>query len=313
MVDQLANEYANQPVVFIEYPAEGTPYLYNARRSKYWIALNDTSSTFPFIMLNSGHQVTNTTLIGGVGNFYSGFKTMIDAELPRAPQAEVSAQYTRVGDHYDVDVRVTNHSGVTLSSASNAASVFMVVYEEVKVGVTSRYVRAVVERSIDVPLADGESLTYLMKTENLTGMDWSKLGIVAWVDYKPSGSAKYDMLQAAKGVPTPALALSPAPLRFWIDVDDPHFVTQSLRVTSAASGWTYEVIGHSPWLSVNPGSGPVGSPLQVTASAGTLDPGWHDGSITLHITGPGVDFLRSAEARLYYGEVSFVYGPNIMK
>ena len=59
------------------------------------------------------------------------------------------------------------------------------VYEDAKVGVTSRYVRSAVFQNITTSLAPGASATFTLETPDLSGVDWNKLHYLALVDYQP--------------------------------------------------------------------------------------------------------------------------------
>ncbi len=143
-------------------------------------------------MADSGHQFST-----GVVAYYSVYKGMVDAELARPAAADVQANAWRVGSRFRVSARVVNWSGTTLSSA-NAATVHAIVYEDIKVGVTSRTVRDAVYASITGAIANGTSKTFSLDTRDITPADWSKVRVLVLVDYRPGGaSGAYDMLQAA--------------------------------------------------------------------------------------------------------------------
>ena len=101
MVDQLANEYASQPVVFLE---QNYYYPIGQREDRFWSAHGGGYAGFPMIIVDSGHQVTDRLASGT--DFYTIYKGMVNSELARAPQADVSATYTREGDHFQVEVWV---------------------------------------------------------------------------------------------------------------------------------------------------------------------------------------------------------------
>lgn len=198
MVDQLAQDYASKPVVFLEYDVDHPP---DSRYDKFWAAFQG-SAGLPLIIVDSGHQVLESVVD------YGTFKARVDQELSRAPQARIQATWKRTGNNVKFLVQVTNQSGVTLSYAQNKAKVFALVYEDVKVGVTSRYFRAVIDQEISTGLTPGSSATFTLNTPDLAGVDWNKLHYVALVDYRPGSSGAYDMLQAA--VALPAVSDNPA-------------------------------------------------------------------------------------------------------
>ena len=195
MVDQLALDYAGKPVLFIEYNLNSAP---NSRLGKFWAAFGGGTATNPEVIADSGHQVMS----GGYPNYYNLYQNMVDQELARPPQAAVQATWQRVGNRVKFNVQVNNLSGAPLSYAGNQAAVHAIVYEEIKVGVTSRYARAAVYQNVTTALAPGASTTFSLDTPDLTVGDWNKLQYVALVDYRPAGNTgAYDMLQAAVATP----------------------------------------------------------------------------------------------------------------
>ena len=193
MVDQLALDYVGKPAVFLEYPVTGAP---PSRVDRFGEAFGGGLAYFPWIIVDSGHQVKS-----GVVPYYNTYKDMVDQELVRAPQAQIQATWQRIGNKITFSIQVINHSGVSLSSAQNRATVHALVYEDAKVGVTSRYVRSAVFQNINTSLAPGASATFTLNTTDLLGVDWNKLHFLALVDYQPVSSPAYDMLQAAVALP----------------------------------------------------------------------------------------------------------------
>jgi hypothetical protein len=189
-VDQLAADYAAQPVVFLEQNIDAT---IGGRYGLWWAAYGSGGTVYlPLVMADSGHDYSS-----GYVSFYSLYKAAVDAEIARPAGADLTASAWRVDDHFRVSAQVTNRSGTTLSS-SNQARIWALVYEDIKVGVTSRTVRDVASISIGAPLADNASGSVTLDTNNISPADWSKVHVVVAVDYRPGGTTgAYDMLQAA--------------------------------------------------------------------------------------------------------------------
>ncbi len=159
------------------------------------MAYGGSSVTLPMIMVDSGHQISY-----GYLDFHTVYQGMVDAALARPPQAEVSGTLLRDGSQVHASITVTNRSGVTLSAA-NSAAVHLIVYENNKVALTHRYVRAAVRMDI-ASLENNASATYALESAALSGVDWAKLHFIALADYRPGGTAgAYDTLQAAELVP----------------------------------------------------------------------------------------------------------------
>jgi uncharacterized repeat protein (TIGR01451 family) len=199
VVDQLANEYAttDQPVVFLE---QNVDRPLGNRIGQWWAAHGGGSVSLPLVMIDSGQQFSNGYLGSSAHDTY---KAMIDAELARPPQAELTASSQRISDRIHFDIELTNLSSVTLSSA-NGAAVHAIVYEEhtpvdpTMDHITQRIVRAVVSTNLTTPLVPGATTTLAVETGELGNVvDWSKVHALVLADYRPAGSAAYDMLQAA--------------------------------------------------------------------------------------------------------------------
>jgi hypothetical protein len=192
VVDQLANEYSGQPVVFIEHDIRIERW---SREGRWWAAFGGSTAYFPMVMVDSGHQITM-----GYEDFHTVYKGMVDAALARPAQGEMQAHWARVGNRIRFEVQLTNGTPVTLS-ASNGATVHAIVYEDTTVNATSRLSRAAAYVDI-ANLEPGATASYVLETEDLQGVDWSKLHMVALADYRPGGtSGPYDVLQAAMASP----------------------------------------------------------------------------------------------------------------
>jgi len=193
VIDDLARQYADRPVVFVEQDAFAP---IGERISRFWAAHTGSSTSTPLVIVDSGHQCTN-----GAVDYHSVYSGMVDQELARPPEAEIAASYARVGDRIRADIQLKNLSENTLS-VENEASVHLIVYEDKHVGQTARIVRAAPWAEITTELVPSATMTLTLETPDLSGVDWSKLHIIALADYRPGGeSGPYDMLQAAIASP----------------------------------------------------------------------------------------------------------------
>src|SRR5512136_2137378 len=93
-INQLAIDYANLPVVFLEEDVDNPPY---DRYGRWWDAYGGSSAALPMIMVDSGHQISNGPL-----DYYNAYKAMVDSELRRPAEARIEAYFRRVGDHIRV-------------------------------------------------------------------------------------------------------------------------------------------------------------------------------------------------------------------
>ena len=194
MVEQIAQEYVDQPVLFLEYDVDNAPY---SRKSRYYASDNE-GSILPFVIVDSGNQASN-----GSVDFETVYTGMVDSALIRPPQVEINAVWQRVGDKVKIFVDLTNSSDVTLSS-DNSATIHAIVYEETKVQETGRFVRTAVSTSIQNH-SPNVTKSYELETSDLMDVSWSRLHYVVLVDYRPAGlTGPYDMLQAVIASPKSA-------------------------------------------------------------------------------------------------------------
>ncbi|NHZ72350.1 MAG: hypothetical protein GWP17_04615 [Aquificales bacterium] len=192
MVNQLAQDYAGQPVVFLEYDVDNSALF---RSGRWWSAHGGGSVTLPLVMVDSGHQFSN-----GYEDFNAKYRSMVDASMAREAQADIIATGQRVGDTLQFNVEVNNKSSVTLSYSNNAA-VWVIVYETFGSSgagrLTNRFVRATARTSFSSPLPPNGVENFVVDTPTLNGVVWDNLRAVVLVDYLPNGSSgAYDMLQA---------------------------------------------------------------------------------------------------------------------
>jgi hypothetical protein len=201
-VEQLSQDYASQPVVFIEYDVDDDTFA--AREQRWWTAHGGGSVTLPMVMVDSGHEFSN-----GYEDFDTRYTAMVDASLARPAAAEITASGQRVGDTLHFDIQIVNRLGATLG-AGNSARVWVIVYEEFSVSgagrLTNRFVRAIASTALSPDLPDGETRSLTLDTGALSGVAWENLRAIVLVDYRPGGtSGAYDTLQALKldSFPTP--------------------------------------------------------------------------------------------------------------
>ena len=192
----MTETYAGKPVVFIDdkYSSPAS----KVRRNRFLSAYTGGGGSIgaPCAIVDSGHQVEN----GYENDFRTLYSTMVDAELLRSPGAKIVVnQSKRNGDTLTVNVNVTNKSGVKLSTG-NKATVFVIVYEDktkvLKGNISDRTSRAAKSAPIS-SLDNGATETFTLSVK-IDGADWAKMHPIIVVDYKPSGSKAFDMLQAAK-------------------------------------------------------------------------------------------------------------------
>ncbi|MBI4916112.1 MAG: hypothetical protein HY825_09720 [Acidobacteria bacterium] len=224
-------------------------------------------------MADSGARISN-----GAVAFASVYRSIVDAELARPPQARVEAWSRRVGNTLRIYARVANLADDTLSVAANEAAVHALVWENVQVGVTGRAVRAALRIAVFQPLAPGASAGFVLDTDPLDLESWDAVHAVAVVDFRPLGhTGGWDMLQAALAAPA-ALLATPAALELTVVPGQP----ASAVATVALAGphvVTWTAAADVPWLEVTP-AGALPGEATVAVRVADLPPGPQTGTLT---------------------------------
>jgi len=197
VVDQLQADYknANKNVLMIEYNVDGTRGW--TRPARWWSAFGaGGSATLPLIDVDSGFRNT----MGSV-DFAKVYKRMIDEALRRKAGVELLSAYKVVNNDVVVTMRVTNRSGVTLSSG-NATTLNAVIWLEKKILHTGR--TAVAEQVNGLcgkPLLNGETATCVVTMKD-KAKDLGTAGhVLALVDYKPGNTTgPFESLNAAHAI-----------------------------------------------------------------------------------------------------------------
>jgi hypothetical protein len=176
-----------------------------------------------------------------------------------------------------VYARLRNDSGTTPSTA-NSAALHAIVWEDRRVGVTSRMVRAAPWVTISPGVAPGGEFTSTLETPDLSGVKLNAVHTVVVADYVPGPGPAFDMLQGSLADPVALTA-------------DPEIVTLALDATGHEDGavpvrlrgpyvlrWT--AVTDVPWITVTPDAGPMSIEPTLTLTSGMLSPGWQEGAVT---------------------------------
>lgn len=285
-VDELAVEYATQPVVFLE------DDLFAPKGDRI-SRLHDVGVVgyYPYVMVNSTHGGQRWTE-GILEGYAAKYKSMVDLELVRPALVEMVAYQRRVGDAVRIYAEVVNTTSVTLSPSAFPTWVHGIVWEEAKVVKTSRYVRAAMVASVP-GLAPGARGGFTLESPALTGVNWDKLHTLALTDYKPGGvtGSLYDMMQAAHAQ-LAAFTPSASQLSFTFPGGTP---TAEVRFAGPyVLQWS--ATSNQPWLTVSPTSGPLATPAQVTVNPNRLVFGEQSGTVTLTATSSdGMSFTAQVQ------------------
>lgn len=312
-VDQLAEEYGGQPVVFIEQDVDNT---LGDRVSRWWRAFPDSDSIYlPLAMVNSGHQVSDGSIAfpsASTLEYHDAFKTMIDQELTRPPKAVIEAYNQRSGD----TIEITAWFSIDDPAYINNVVVGVIVYENKHVLLTERFARAAVESYVYPDPFPGETTQVTLETEPLSGVDWSKLHTIVYVESIPdtgTSTEPFDMLQAVVANPM-EFVVDPKHFTLMIDPDDASLQSFSPSL-SGPPFLTWEAVENLDWLTVNPATAPIETPPTFTVVGEELAPGWQEGEVTLSAWSDDYahTFSETISVRVYYGQQERLYLPVALR
>jgi hypothetical protein len=300
-VDALAAEYSNAgtQVLFLE---QDVDLPKGKRQDRWWASYTGSSTVYlPLVMVDSGHQISN----GSQADFKATYRRLVDAELARPPQVDLEAYTRQVGARMRIYARLKNTAGITLSSASNGATLHALVWEDKRVGVTGRIVRAAPWIAVSGEVAPDGEYTATLETPDLAGVSWSSLHAVALADYRPGSGTAYDMLQGALAQPA-ALAAEPTTVTVAIEANDrgDRLVPLLLRGPFVLN---FTASADVPWITVSPDAGPISAQPAVIVAAQRLSPGWQHGVVT---------FTASSEDGMSLAQtvpVSAFSGPRVLR
>jgi hypothetical protein len=248
--------------------------FWTGRVDRFWAA-RPSAMYLPLVMVGSGYRTS-----GGQVSYEHDYRAMLNAELARAPEAVVSAYWRRSGDAARVYVHVTNLRVSALTSTEDAA-IWVIAWENDRIGVSDTWVRGTVLRPLTEPLAPGATLAATIDTTSLAGVDWQLISTLACLERRPGGSGVYDMLQAAVAAPV-GLTVSPTTLA-------PTIAEPTAEVTlSGPYVLTWTAAPDVPWLSVSPTSGALPATVTVSLVPSALPAGGGTGVVHFDAVGDGM-------------------------
>lgn len=287
-VRALQTEMAGRAVL-LEYAYDSFP---QGRVERWWAGYSGSPYVYlPLVMVGSGFAVDQ-----GPVDYYNRYKSMLQSELARPPQAAVKAWSRQQGNGLQVFVRATNTSAVPLTT-DHAAGFWVIVWEDNPIGLTMTWVRKTAESRLLSTLLPAATVSATVDVQALGSVDWNKLRAVALLEHRPGGSAgPYDMLQAAIAAPAnfevspSSLALSPSSPAAAVALDGPDLLS-----------WT--ATPEVSWLRAEPSSGTLPSTCTISL-VGTPTPG-QVGTVRLAATGGGMSFTSGVDvtARARVGRI----------
>lgn len=272
VIDRLAEEMADRPVVFLEmnYHAQ-----VGNRVSRWWFAYPGGTPFLPLVMVGSGREIDD-----GLFDFERVFRGMVEREMALPPQASLRAWWVRQGNRMRVYTRLTNRLTVPLSSTQQA-SVHALVWEDKHVGTTDRIIRDAPYADITPALAAGATRDLpSLVTRELSGVNWSTMHAAVLVEWRPPGEEAFDQLQAAIAAPA-GVEPVPAELEFQVNPLNPPTTRASLTLDGPA-GTSWTASANALWVRVVPGSGTLPATVQVEVIPELLPSGPQQGVVTFN-------------------------------
>lgn len=197
MINQFAEDYSDQPVVFIDYRySMADPPEYPTPEFRWEIIrATEEGLGLTWAVVDSGRMYNRGAET--IEEAEEAFTEMLESALARPAEAEMHALWERVGDSVNVIVTVKNNSTITLSLANNAA-VHAIVKEPNTVRPNHTTINPGLDsgRAIIESLAPGETGTFSITVPNLDPINWDNVQVVVLVDYQVEPGSHYDQLQA---------------------------------------------------------------------------------------------------------------------
>lgn len=270
----LQREFAGRAVL-LEYDYDR--FREGGRLARFW-ATGVSADYLPLVMVGSGYRTSS-----GSADYERVYRSMLEAELARAPRAAVTAYWRRAGNALRAYVRLANPGPEDLL-VSRDAGIWVLAYEDdVDEGVSETWVRSTAVWHLPYNLEPGEQLTTVIDTPSVFGVDWARLAGLVMVDDLLPGSAVYDMAQAAEALPAglsvspDRLLLSAAGSSASIDLAGPHVLAWSAS-------------SDVPWLDLAPDSGSVPASVTLSLRPELRPPTATAGTVTFVATGDDMSF-----------------------
>jgi hypothetical protein len=150
------------------------------------------------------------------------------------------------------------------------------------------WVRSTVRQRLNSTLSPGETVTAMIDTPAIYGINWNRLAGLAMVENRPGGSGSYDMLQAAEALPAGFTVL---PDDLLLHARQP--VAEVALAGPHVLAWT--AASEQPWIRVTPASGTGSATVTVTLLPDLRPPSEVDGSITFDAAGDDMVFMEMVD------------------
>ena len=279
MIDQLAQEYSNQPVVVVDYHFSiDVPPLFDPPQAR-WEVIQATEEGLglTWTVVDSGrlyHRGAETP-----EEAYTAYTTMIDDALAQPATAEITAYWWLDGSTVKIGAIVTNNSTVTLSTENNAGVYGIVKENGVRYDThTTEHPGLNAAKTLITNLEPGQTDMFEIVVPDINPTDWDKVEVIVLVDYQTAPGAHYEQLQAA--IATQALYAQPK-LHTWFLDESEALVPEFTSAIMGNPGLTWHAISDQIWLEVSETSGIVGDSIFLTTNGDVMNPGWNTAVVTI--------------------------------
>ena len=285
VINQLAEEYSNQSVVFLDYHydlalEDGLPNYFPPEARWNVIQASEEGLGLTWAVVDSGRLHHR-----GAENFddaVSAYTAMIEDALLMPPRAEIHATWWRDRNSINVIATVTNQSTVTLSSTNNAG-VHAIVKEPYAEYPTHTTLHPGLNgATAQIPdLAPGETGTFHITIPDIYPYNWENLELIVLVDHQTATGEKYDQLQAVFATPatTPStISALPNSFYFMISESDP-FIPEFSSTILGDTGVTWTAMVDKPWLTIDRSVGTTGDSIVPTVDTTAVSEGFQTATI----------------------------------
>lgn len=278
MIDQLAQEYANQPVVIVDYHFSiDIPPLFNPPQAR-WDVIQATEEGLglTWVVVDSGrlyHRGAETT-----EEAYNAYTTMINDALAQPATADIDAFWWLDGNTVKIRAIVTNNSSITLSTGNNAGVYGIVKENGVRYEThTTEHPGLNATKTPILNLAPGETDLFEIEVPDINPTDWDKVEVIVLVDYQTAPTEHYEQLQAA--IASQALYAQPKLHTWFLDEGD-NSVPEFSSTILGNAGMNWNAVSDQIWLDVDATSGLVGDSVHLTTTGAAMNPGWNTAVVT---------------------------------
>jgi hypothetical protein len=266
VIDQLAIDYADKNIVFVDYTmnyAIPNPVLYRYEV----IERTEPGWGLTWTMVDSGQRYSRG--VETEEEAVEKYTAMVEYGIAQEALADISAQYWVIDDTAFFKVTVQNLSGVKLSQA-NTARVYAFVketgiqYEDTN---TTHHASRGEGMTLIPDLADQETGTYYVSVPLRQITDWNNVSAYAFVDYETSKGGLFKQLNATEATKIdiePTLTVGPTRINLTIPDNLTEIPPQDIRILAGTElAWVTET--NRSWISVdvNEGVGPAGLVLYI--------------------------------------------------